>query len=897
MASPLPESDGDLVLLALEGRQDAFSALYERYFPSVYDFLTRLLRSRDEAADVAQDTFIKALEQLHSLKAPEQFKSWLFAIAHRTGLNRVRTSKRTTAVGRVDDDERASLAVADPDPSANPEEMASIQEAADIVWEAAAGLDPRTYAVMDLHVRQGLDSAEIAEVMGVTKGNAYTMVSRMKQSFSNTLATYLLVRKGRQDCDDLAGIVEPDVSKMTPELRRRADRHVAKCSVCSENRALFVEPVKMFAALMLVPVPAGLKAAIWGSVAAAGAGAAGGAAAAAAASGAAGASAGASAGGGAAGAGVGAAAGSQIGLIAAAAAAAVVVAAIAVGGFLFFTRGPEASEVVAASEEVAAPPAADAPIEEVADPTLPPVSEPPSAEEATVSGDDTTTATTVPPSTDAPAPGELVVSDDSAVLDEDTSVTIDVIANDGAVDGASVAVVTGPAHGTTRVTSTGSITYTPAPDFAGSDRLTYSVADAGGRNATGVVRITIRPVNDAPSVPSPGTLALAEDTTVTFDPTEGATDVDGDTLSVAVYDLSSAAGGRISSDATTYTPPADFSGSDSFSYRVTDGTASVTVTVSVEVSAVPDRPDAPAGGVSGTGVEDTTTTIDLLDGWTDADGDSLRLVATTVTTTQGGTAGLVAGGTATYTPAADFAGTDSFTYTVTDGVFSVTATATITVAGVNDPPTVQGATFTVDAGAAPNTVIGQIVASDRDAGDTLVFTISAGNTGGQLKITAGGQLQVAEITDASAFPLSLTVRVTDGGGLSDTATVAVNLVDSTGPSISSFGASPSRINAFLSPGVACPVGASRSNLSAVVRDPNGVASVVFNYSGTVAGLPLSGSIPATITGSNASGSFAITITGITFTEATFDFTVVATDGLGHTSSAGGVTVTVLPCPG
>jgi hypothetical protein len=82
-----------------------------------------------------------------------------------------------------------------------------------------------------------------------------------------------------------------------------------------------------------------------------------------------------------------------------------------------------------------------------------------------------------------------------------------------------------------------------------------------------------------------------------------------------------------------------------------------------------------------------------------------------------------------------------------------------------------------------------------------------------------------------------------------------------------------------------------------VRDPSGVASVVFNYSGTVAGVPLSGSIPATMTGNSASGSFAITITGLTFTEATFDFTVVATDGLGNTSSASGVSVTVRPCPG
>ena len=291
MALPLPAQDAELVTLARRGREDAFGALYERYFPGVYDFLTRLLRDRQEAADVAQDTFIKAFERLGHLEKPESFKSWLFTIAHRNGLNRIERSKRAQSVGDfyVSEREAGELGVADPDRAGDPERSAEAQAAASLIWEAAAGLDPRTYSVMDLHVRQGLDSAEIAEVLGVSKGNAYTMVSRMKKSFSQTLSTYLLVRNGSADCDGLAGLVaDQPASGLTPDLRKSVDRHAKSCEVCRENRKVLFMPIKMFAALGMAPVPAGLKAAIWGSVQAGAIGGAGGATGAATAPGAAG---------------------------------------------------------------------------------------------------------------------------------------------------------------------------------------------------------------------------------------------------------------------------------------------------------------------------------------------------------------------------------------------------------------------------------------------------------------------------------------------------------------------------------------------------------------------------------------------------------------------------------
>ncbi len=267
MVSPERQSDGDLVLAHLAGDPNAYSVLYERHFPGVHDFLARLLRDRNEGADLTQDTFLKAIEQLPTLEDPGKFKSWLYAIAHRTALNRIRQSKRARLdPGSVDDDERATMAIADPDPTIDPEQMAAAQEAADIVWEAAAGLDERTYTVMDLHVRHGLESAEIAEVLGVSTGNAYTMVSRMKQRFSDALGTYLLIRIGRRGCPVLAGIVGEDVDEVTPEIRRIADRHIASCDVCAANRIAYLDPVKIFAGLLAVPIPLALKPAIWGTV-------------------------------------------------------------------------------------------------------------------------------------------------------------------------------------------------------------------------------------------------------------------------------------------------------------------------------------------------------------------------------------------------------------------------------------------------------------------------------------------------------------------------------------------------------------------------------------------------------------------------------------------------------
>ena len=133
----------------------------------------------------------------------------------------------------------------------------------------------------------------------------------------------------------------------------------------------------------------------------------------------------------------------------------------------------------------------------------------------------------------------------------------------------------------------------------------------------------------------------------------------------------------------TYTPNANFNGSDSFTYTVSDGNGGTdTATVNVTVNPVNDAPVA--NNDSATTDEDTPVTVNVVANDTDVEGDTLTVSA--VTQGANGTV-TFAGGCVTYTPNGNFNGSDSFTYTVSDGNGGTdTATVNVTVNPVNDAP-------------------------------------------------------------------------------------------------------------------------------------------------------------------------------------------------------------------
>ena len=184
---------------------------------------------------------------------------------------------------------------------------------------------------------------------------------------------------------------------------------------------------------------------------------------------------------------------------------------------------------------------------------------------------------------------------DMLELDENTSMTVDVLANDTDVDGDTLSVKSVGLAGNGDVTLVGGVvTYTPTPGYSGPDRFDYVVQDGEGGEATATVDVLVRGVNDDP-VAGADAFTLAEDAAPTLlDVLANDTDPDaGDVLSV--ISVTGATGGTaaVAADESgvIFTPDADFAGPGSFDYTVADGkggTATATATVTVE--AVNDAP-------------------------------------------------------------------------------------------------------------------------------------------------------------------------------------------------------------------------------------------------------------------------------------------------------------------
>lgn len=254
-------AETSLVELAKAGDQHAFAELYNRYFDPVYDFVSRMTRNRDEAADIAQDTFLKAMNALGGLQKGASFKSWIFTIARNTALNRLEKASRIRPLTFEDNEgDEVSFDVVDTDRFSNPEEAAQAGAIASLVWEAATGLDPRQLSLLDLHLRQGLDSGEIADVLGVTKNNGYVMLNRLKKAVEEAIGAFIMFKTGRQYCESLdAALSKADIRGMSPETRKLVERHVAQCPGCEERKRKLA-PLAAFAAFGAIGSPAGAKA-------------------------------------------------------------------------------------------------------------------------------------------------------------------------------------------------------------------------------------------------------------------------------------------------------------------------------------------------------------------------------------------------------------------------------------------------------------------------------------------------------------------------------------------------------------------------------------------------------------------------------------------------------------
>ena len=168
-------SDAELARQLVDGDPAALGELYDRHVPGIHDFLSRFTRDQAAAEDLAHSTFLRAWERRETLRDPSKVRAWLYATAHHLALNH---ATRTRAAASIDDEVAGSVA----DPSRGPEEEALALDAAELVWSAASSLEARQYAVLDLSVRQGLSTREIADVLEVPVSHAAVLVNRSREA-------------------------------------------------------------------------------------------------------------------------------------------------------------------------------------------------------------------------------------------------------------------------------------------------------------------------------------------------------------------------------------------------------------------------------------------------------------------------------------------------------------------------------------------------------------------------------------------------------------------------------------------------------------------------------------------------------------------------------------------
>jgi hypothetical protein len=336
-----------------------------------------------------------------------------------------------------------------------------------------------------------------------------------------------------------------------------------------------------------------------------------------------------------------------------------------------------------------------------------------------------TAGITVNPVNDAPTANAQLVG-----TNEDTPVGITLTGTDIETASGSLTynVTVLPLHGT--LTGTGANrTYTPNPDYNGSDSFQFTVTDTGDgaspalTSAAATVTINVGAVNDAP-VANPQSVSTNEDTAKAI--TLSGTDIDTPQGSLSFIIVTGPAHGTINPGASpnrTYTPTGNYNGPDSFTFKINDGSAdSNTATVTITVNPVNDTPTADAQAVSTN--EDTPKAITL--SGSDTETAQANLVFNvTVQPTHGVLTGT--GANRTYTPTGDYNGPDSFKFTATDtgdgsspALTSAEATVSITVNAVNDAPvnTVPGAQSVVKNGALPFSAANSnlIAITDVDAG-------------------------------------------------------------------------------------------------------------------------------------------------------------------------------------
>lgn len=351
---------------------------------------------------------------------------------------------------------------------------------------------------------------------------------------------------------------------------------------------------------------------------------------------------------------------------------------------------------------------------------------------------------------------------------EETPIEIEPVGQDVEDDDLSFAPRSNPSHGTL-TTAGDNLLYTPDPDFSGMDQFTYGANDGASRSDDGIIRITVTPVNDAPTAESK-TVAVLEDTPTMIDIT--GEDPDGDSL---FYTITSdpTLGTLVGAAPTpTYQPAENASGADQFTYTVSDGSETVEATITIDLQAVNDEPVADGQQIS---VEEGVATPITLT-YSDVEGDDVTWTVTALPSS-----GSLTGTAPDLTYTSDVgATTDLFRFRVNDGTDnSAQAQIDITITAATSGLVANIDMYEVEANLSLTMPAPGVLANDTSDGslDAVPETVPT-ESGGSATIGNNGSFVYHPGPNLVPGGIDrFQYQITDGDGETATATVRLDIGD------------------------------------------------------------------------------------------------------------------------
>ncbi len=182
-------TDKELVELAKAGDVAAFETLYRRYNARLYNFALLLTLSHDDAADVTQESFIRAWNSLPALREGAVFGSWVHRIALNVGRDLLKKRGRSpvASIDGIDGSETSEI----PSRAPGPEQTIISGEVNDAVHRAIRSLSEDHRTVVTMHHLEGMDIESISSVLGVSKGTIMSRLSRAREILRRKLVPYV----------------------------------------------------------------------------------------------------------------------------------------------------------------------------------------------------------------------------------------------------------------------------------------------------------------------------------------------------------------------------------------------------------------------------------------------------------------------------------------------------------------------------------------------------------------------------------------------------------------------------------------------------------------------------------------------------------------------------------